>query len=248
MKNRKKANEGKISPMKVVPLSFWLMLAITFFVSLVLLGIYKSYARIPNSILLSDDTELQTVDYEAYVDKIKTFKPSSNGFKQYNYLISTKKGLDQILYYELIQDKPEAYIRNLYIERRLRLQLIGLLWFLLGLVLIHKFIRIILHNKYNKFRFAINTAAFFLTCFYLLFFITIPSGWIPAKLIDINGWLKNITSYSSYSSDFRNITDTEFLPQGFLMRIYYAVLSAGVIAFLICNQKVNKRLAGEKSQ
>lgn len=158
--------------------------------------IYQEADHLPDGILFSSHEPSIVIYDEAFVEEVVDYEGGHNGLKEYAYIIKAKSGLEEILYSELIRNNPEAHVINFYMIKQLRSQTINFLWFLLILVVIHIILKVILKYRYKKYRLAINTLSFFIICFYIKNNILVPAHWIPSKLIDISGWLRNIKAYT----------------------------------------------------
>lgn len=229
---------NKITTIIGLPKNFWLLIIITAAICILLLKLYHEYDKLPRGILLSTDTAINANDYETFIEEINKLDSSSKNLYQYH--IIAKKGLDQILLQVLREDKPEAYVRALFMDKQLKLQFIRLLWFILGLILLHRLLRIILKTKYSRFSFVINALLTFLTFFYIKFFIVIPSVLVPSKLIDIKGWITNITSYIEYEKRLQELSGEAFLQVGEDTSILYIILIVGFLIYIFINHMVNR--------
>lgn len=227
----KSKTKSKIKPKAIVglPLSMWLFSIVTIFISALLLALYLTYDKLPDGIMLTGNSSINIAEYADLIEQIS--EPTGSSNSMYQYHIIPKKGLEQILLQVLKERRPDVYVRALFMEKQLRLQLVRLLWFVLGLILSHRLIRVMLKTNYSRLRIVINSIFTFLIFYYINYHITIPSVIIPSKLIDIKGWVDNISSYIEYDNRLNDFYRVAFLQTNMDNSFLYILLIIGLLIY-----------------
>lgn len=244
MEKTKKATKDNKKNFIGVNNSFLLLLMIAIVVFLVCFRVYREFETITDGILFSNQVSFRGVNDEAFIEDVVYYEDSVDGLYEYTYIIKAKKGLEQILYSELIRNYPEAYVIDLYMEKQLGLQTIKFFWFLFILNISHKILRILLKDRYKTYKLGTYTLSFYLICLFIKNHIVIPAYWIPSKLIDINGWRMNINSYAENLKTISGITI--YQPELMIKLLFFMLIIGGAFVFLF-NVKIKSIIRSKSS-
>lgn len=170
---------------------------ITVFLLSILGGLYWIESKIPKAIIVANvDIEAIQTDYKDLILSVDEYEESDSFCFTNGSRITAKHGFEQMLSYTLQERYPEGYVRNLSLERKMRLFSIE---FIACILVLELFIWLICSKRAKNqgtLRFLLHILGFFLLCFLIKYEGVVPTTWIPEKLIDLNAWNCGIEEYN----------------------------------------------------
>lgn len=212
---------------------------------LIILGVvYWMDCKIPNGIIVgSVDAEAIQLDYKNLILDIEEYQEGeAYGIKDAR-LITAKPSFAQMLSYTLREQNPDGYVRNLSLERRMRLFGIELIASILFIEFLIGILCFLLSRSRGQFSFLLHIFEAFFLCFLIKSRGIIPTTWIPDKLIYLGAWRERIQNSIAQLRNMGELPCTSFQQcQGLhriLLALFTSILSLA-IATCFFRRKRNK--------
>lgn len=204
-------------------------------------GLFWIERKIPQGIFVANvETEGVLESYERIYNRVESYTDSDD--LRNGVLIYPNDEFEQIISYTLKQRNPQFYVRNLYMERELRLHIIEILWILIGVQFLVLCSKVLLIHQLKSYEFVLHILAFFVICFVIRDRIDLPSSWIPACLINYGEWWSKITTSYSQWKEFGEIPCDRYQQLSGLRTVFIIAYGISVLAFGYVYRSVNKVL------
>lgn len=196
-----------------------------------LLGLYKINALIPEGVLVSGipEGEIEEMYQGLYDGRTAYDMGVGTGEDLDAWILAPKKDAEQILAFTLQKRFPDAYVRALGVERRMRLAGILFLSCIVLFVALNRLVFLLLRGKGREYRYLLWTVEFFLFCFLVWSRGELPACCIPGKFIFFGEWWAKGKAYFDSLRAMGRIPCAGYQAFAFLQWVFIALLLVGAV-------------------
>ncbi|MBQ9119200.1 MAG: hypothetical protein IJY09_03965 [Lachnospiraceae bacterium] len=211
-------------------------------------GLHYINRRIPEGILVSEiDTEVMQRDYKGLCEEIVPYADGAQYELSRAVLVLAKPGTEQLLTYTLREKNPESYVRNLSVERRMRLVGLEVLGCIILCECLVELYAALISRKRRSNALGLRILAFFLICALIGSRGVLPSECIPEKWISLGTWWDKCLAYATGLKNMGRIPCEEYQQLTGLQGILFGLLViSGIGMFWI--RRRNCTMRKEKNQ
>lgn len=203
-------------------------------------GLYQINAQIPSGVLVSGIPEKEIK--EAYQDLYVEIS-AYNGEGNFT-LLTPQPQTEQILTFTLQKRYPDAYVRDLGTERKIRFAAILLFLCIAVFLFLNPLIFYLMGEKGKNFRFLVRIGEVFLLCFLVRGKGVLPSVCIPEKFIYLGEWWGKCREYLDGIKKLGEIPCSAYQKYAAAQMGLFLLAVAGIIVFLVFEKSQKDRFTG----